>query len=325
MGYAMVKRIYSIEEEMDILESIEERGEVPIKYDYFGIGSKRWIDIAKSRLREDTKAINILERILLTQKASTIFDSLSLYGYNNFNLIDLGCGDGSPLYPIFQYLRYSRPRAAIRYNPIDISPDMLRASSTNVKQGFRVYGGQNKFDLDKGNFSNLTSKLNRTGFGNLFTFLGSTLGNMPDMRRVLVNVRESMGKDDYFLVGVELVNPKEIGKMMHDYYDVHYVYDLLFTTLEHFGIRKSLGEYRIGFNRKRSQVEAYFTPDKDIHFAIAGKQATLKKGKSLLLARSVKFTVTGLTDLFSKVGFRVEILSTSRENNYAIILVQPHL
>jgi uncharacterized SAM-dependent methyltransferase len=325
MGYAMVKRIYSLEEERDILKSITELGEVPTKYDYFGIGSKRWINIAKSRLKEDTKAINILERILLTQKAGAIFDSLSLYGYKNFNLIDLGCGDGSPLYPIFQYLRYSKPRAVIRYNPIDISPDMLREASRNIKDGFGAYGEQNKFDLDKGNFADITSRISKQGFGNLFMFLGSTLGNMPDMHKVLVNIKESMGINDYFLVGVELVNPKEIGRMMRDYYNVHPVYDLLFTTLEHFRVKKATGEYRIGFNYERSQVEAYFTPDRDLRIEIAGKQAALRKGRSILLARSFKFTAPGLADLFSRAGFRIEIFSTSRENNYAIILVQPAL
>ncbi len=306
-----------------MLSSIEKSRMMPTKYAYFGIGAKRWINIARSRLNASGKGINILERVLLTQKAGSIFDALGFYGYRNFSLMDLGCGDGSPLYPLLHYLRNELPKSGVRYNPIDISPDMLHAASKNVSEGFSAFGKQNKWDFDKGPFRHLTKKLEKPRFGNLYLFLGSTFGNMPDLHRTLVNIRESMGANDYLLLGVEQIVPGEIGGMLRDYYKIRDVFDLLFTPFQFFGLRHSDGEFRVTFNREKSQVEVHFTPDKELRLQTLSGKATLKKGKPIMLARSVKFTSERLAGLFSEAGFRTEMLTTSRDNNYALVLVQP--
>jgi len=317
------ERIYSLEEQKDMLHNLEKKGLMPTKYAYFGMGAKRWIKIANSRLNARGKGINILERVLLTQKARDIFESLAAYGHRNFNLVDLGCGDGSPLYPLLRYLRTQMPKAGIRYNPIDISPDMLQASSKNIGDGFGAFGSKSKWDFEKGSFRQITKTLEKPNFGNLYLFLGSTFGNMPDLNQALLNIRKSMGKDDYLLLGVEKVVPSEIGGMLRDYYSVREIYDLLFTPLELFGLKYSSGEYKIGFNRELSQVECYFTPDRNLLFSTLAGKRVLQKGKQILLARSVKFTSAHIAELFDEAGFRIELLTTSREDNYALILAQP--
>ncbi len=317
------ERIYSLEEQKDMLYNLEKHHTMPTKYVYFGIGAQRWIRVAESRLDPKGKGINILERMLLVEKSRSIIGSLAAYGYENFNLIDMGCGDGSPLYPILRYLKKEMPKSGLRYNPIDISPDMLSAASKNVGKGFAVFGKQNKWDFDKGNFRHITKTLEKPGFGNLYFFLGSTFGNMPNLHQTLVNIRESMSKDDYLLLGVEQIVPQEIGGMLRDYYDTRTIYDTLFTSFEFFGLRPSTGEFRIEFNRKLSQVEGYFTPDRDLLFTTAAGKTTLKKGVSIMLMRSVKFTSERLADLLANAGFRIELLTTSRKDNYALILVQP--
>jgi uncharacterized SAM-dependent methyltransferase len=319
-----VAGIYSPEQEKEISYFLEKLHKSPMKYNYFGMGAKRWLHYAETaKSQTASKGIHILERILITQKIATIFDSLSAYGYRNFNIIDIGVGDGSPAYPVFRYLQYNKPRAKLRYNAIDISPDMLKAAARNIKETFKVYGEHYLFDVESGDFAHITRKLKQPAYGNLFMFLGSTFGNMLDMHQVLVNIRKSMTHSDYFLLGVELANPKEEGKMLRDYYMAQQAYDLVFTVLEYFGARRTDGEYRVSFNKRLSQVEAYFTPDKDIKLTIAGKQTLLKKREKTMLVWSVKFTPKMLVDLLSDVGYRIEMLTTSYENNYALVLAQP--
>lgn len=316
--------VYSLEQEKEIAYFLEKLHKSPMKYNYFGMGAKRWFHYAETaKSQTASKGIHILERILITQKVATIFDSLSAYGYRNFNIIDIGVGDGSPAYPIFRYLQYSKPRAKLRYNAIDISPDMLKAASRNIKETFKVYGEHYLFDIESGDLFGITRKLRQPAYGTLFMFLGSTFGNMLDMRQTLINIRKSMAQGDYFLLGVELFNPKEEGKMLRDYYMAREAYDLVFTVLEHFGTRRTDGEYRVSFNKKLSQVEAYFTPDRDIKLVIAGKYITLRMEEKIMLVWSVKFTPKMLVDLLSDAGYRIEMLTTSYENNYALVLAQP--
>ncbi len=318
--------IYSPEQEKEIAYSLQKLHYSPVKYSYFGKGVARWFNyVARAKAQTGAKEIHVLENILVLQKVGTFFDSLSAYGYRNFNIIDIGVGDGSPAYPIFQYLQYSKPRAGLRYNAIDISPDMLHAASKNIKEGFKVYGEHNLFDIESGGFAHITKGLRRAGYGNLFMFLGSTLGNMVDMHQVMVNIRKSMAENDYFLLGVELFNPKELGKVIREYYAAQAAFDLTFTALEYFGARRIDGEYRSSFNQKLSRVEGYFTPDKDIKLKIAGRQLILKKGERIMLFRSVKFTPARLVGLLSEAGYRIEMLTTSYENNYALVLAQPVL
>lgn len=317
--------VYSLEEQRDMRWWLENKHEMPTKYMYFGIGSKRWIAITRRRLLEDPQGLGIhmLERVLITKKINTIIDSLSAYGYKNYNIIDFGCGDGSPTYPIFQYLKNSKPNAKLKYNPIDISVAMLEAASKNIREAFRVNGEKNKWDLDMGNFAHITKKLRRPNFGDLYLFLGATIVNMPDIKQDLIHFRESMQQDDYFLFGAELLKESDIGTIMKEFYNVGEVFDIEMTPFEYLGARRSHFAFRTIFNREKSQIEGYVIPDRDIKIKLAGKESVLEKDQQIMTYRSVRFTTERLTGLFEKAGFRLELFTTSRDNKYAIVLTQP--
>ena len=317
------EKIYSPEEQQDILYNLKENRLMPTKYIYFDFGALKWIKIARSRLNAQGKGINILERIMLTQKARAIFDCLPRQNYRNFNLIDLGCGDGSPTYPLLRHLKQEFPNSQVRYNPIDISSDMLSIASKNIGRGFEAFGKINRWDFERGPFKEITKKLYSPNFGNLYMFLGSTFGNMPDLNQTLVNIRKSMNDVDFLLLGVELLVESEVGTMLREYYDIRDIYDLLFTSLEFFGLKRSSGEFRITFNKKLSQVECYYIPTKDKTLTTSAGKILLQKAKAILLARSVKFTPAMISEIASHAGFRIELLTTSNGNNYALVLLQP--
>ncbi len=324
--------VYTPEQEEEIAYSLEKLHYSPIKYCYCGdLGVKHWFQYEKlAKTQTGSKGIHILEKILLTQKADTIFNSLFAYGYENINIIDIGVGDSTPTYPIFQYLQHKRPNAKLRYNGIDISSAMLHIGPKNVASGFKVYGRHHLWDIESRNFSHITKKLKErprygTPFGNLFMFLGSVFGNMMDKHQTLVNIRESMGPTDYFILGVEMIGATEQRpyEAMRDYYNIPSGYDLGFTVLEYFGARHSYGKYSVIYNKEQSRLEAYFTPNRSVPLKIAGKEIVLKKGDPIKLFNSTKFTQTMIADLLSRAGFRIEMMTTYPDSTYALILAQP--
>ncbi|MCL5430539.1 MAG: L-histidine N(alpha)-methyltransferase [Candidatus Marsarchaeota archaeon] len=319
-----VGSVYSRDEQIDMLWWLKNKREMPTKYMYFGVGSKRWIRYTSRRFTEDSsKSIHMLERVLITKKVSSIFDSLAAYGYKNYNIIDFGCGDGSPTYPIFQYLKTNRPKAVLKYNPIDISTDMLDFASKNVKRGFSVTGERNKWDLDAGSFAHITKTLRKPNMGDLYLFLGSTICNMPDIRQDLVHFRESMQQDDYLLLGAELLKEEDMGTIMKEFYSANEIFDLIMTPFEYLNARRSNFTYRVIFNKERAQLEGYLIPERNLKVRLADKEFTLEKGEPIMSYRSVRFTTERLVSLFYKAGFRIEMFTTSRDNKYALILAQP--
>ena len=60
-----------------------------------------------------------------------------------------------------------------------------------------------------------------------------------------------------------------------------------------------------------------------IEVQVSSEKFTLEKDESILLARSIKFTEYAVTKLFSDVGFRTELLTTSEDRGYILTMVQP--
>lgn len=328
MGASRGERIYSLDEQQDMIKNINENEYLPLKYNYFGYGTKRWIRFTERWLNiwkadPGARGIHVFERNLVMDMAKSIFDALPPNRYKNLNLIDLGCGDGSPMYPVIRYIQMTMPKAKIRYNPIDLSHGMLKASSRNIARDFKVFGKQNKWDLERGSFEKITKGLNAPNFGNLYLFLGATFGNMYDTVKVLSDIRKSMLSEDYLLLAVELVVEKQIGQMVQEYYGIREIYDLLFTTFESFGLKRSSGAFRVTFNRELNRIEEYYIPERDINFKTRAGKIILEKDKPILLAISIKFTTNMFVEIIQKAGFGIQLLTTSEGENYAIALLRP--
>ena len=131
-----------------------------------------------------------------------------------------------------------------------------------------------------------------------------------------------MTSEDYLVVGAELVNLAKINKLL-DHYIWKDVSDLVFSVLDYYGVKKTRGKHEAKFNYDLNQVEITFKFNKDTRFEIGEEKIILEKDDELLLAVSVKFTDWSFTKLFSDIGFRIEILTSSAEKGYALAMCQP--
>jgi len=304
-------------QEFELVTSIKGRGEIPLKFAYLGDGAKNWDSVAKHRSAGE--GINTTEAILLKKKIKTFLDSYKTD--KKINVIDIGCGNGIPVYPILEELE--KQDIDYKYVPIDISKELLDLAIKNVKLKFKNADCESfQLDFELGNFSDIVYELKKDDSVNLLLFLGSTLGNHSDRSRVLTNFRDSMTSDDFMIIGVELTNISKINKII-PHYSEKINGDFLYSIPEKMGINRKDTIYDVSWNDKLNRIEVKMILKNDINVKIGSEKFKLEKDEQILIGISAKFTEWTITKLFSDVGFRTELLTTTEDRGYIFSIVQP--
>ncbi|MFA5992722.1 MAG: L-histidine N(alpha)-methyltransferase [Candidatus Pacearchaeota archaeon] len=309
--------LFTKRQESELITALKGRGEIPLKFVYLGEGAKKWAVVTKNRL--ESGGINSIETTLLKKRALEFINTFS--NFKEVNIVDIGCGDGTPCIPIIEKLK--EKNIPFTYVPIDISKEMLDLAVETVTTRFK--GTKCKpfqLDFELGQFSDIIYNLKKEGSVNLMMFLGSTLGNFSDRSRVLTNFRDSMTSDDFLIVGVELTNFAKIDKVL-THYKGKVPEDLLYAIPEIIGMKKSDTEYSVSWNERESQVECFAILKKNVNVHIGSEKFLLEKGERILLCRSVKFTEWVITKLLSDTGFRTELLTTAPDRGYILSMIQP--
>ena len=305
-------------QEAELVTAIQGRGEVPLKFAYLGEGAKNWDSIAKER-SGTSGGINSIEAQLLHKRLDDFISTLN--GEKGINIVDIGCGNGIPAIPVLQ--RLSDKNIPFTYVPMDISQEMLDLAVETIKSNFpNAICKPFEMDFELGQFSDVMYDIKKDGSVNLMLFLGSTLGNHSDLSRVLTNFRDSMTSKDYLIVGVELTNLAKVNKIIPHYENLA-AKSLVSYTLKYLNVPDKSFEYEVLWNDKFSQIEMRAILNQDVKAEIGGDTFVLEKDESILLAKSIKFTEYAITKLFSDVGFRTELLTTSEDRGYVLTMVQP--
>lgn len=308
--------MFTKKQEFELLTAIKGRGEIPLKFAYLGEGAYNWVAIAQERAKKG--GINLIERKLLSSRTEDFLRNYA--GVNQVNVIDIGCGDGTPAYPILEKL--NEKKIKFNYVPVDISEEMLNLAEKKVKKDFKVDSNKILLDLDSGQFSDKIYSLRKEGTANLLLFLGSTLGNFSDMNRVLSNILESMSSEDYLILGMEMTNLVKAEQLVP-----HYTADIVLNFLKFIpnkiGFNNSNSEMVVNWNANENRIEVKLKLKKDVLVKVGSESFTLKKDELILLARSAKFTEWTFTKLLSDAGFRTELLTTSEDRGYTLSMIQP--
>jgi len=303
-------------QEFELITSISGRGEIPLKFAYIGTGAKNWD--AYSRMVAK-KGIHQMEQELLDKR---LIDFLRSFSGKKLNIMDLGCGNGTSVLPIIEVAQ--KQGFEVRYSPIDISQELLNLAEKTVHERFpKIEIIKKEADFEAGNLSDFTYSLTKGGYSNLFIFFGNTIGNFSDPNRVLSNFRDSMGLDDYMLIGTELENLSKTNLILENYRGNPLVAALLMNVPKEIGITEKDCDYEITWNDKEQQVEIRITMKNDTTLKTGTETITMHKYEQILLARSKKYTENTITSLLSGAGFRNELLTTDKERSYVLTLVQP--
>jgi uncharacterized SAM-dependent methyltransferase len=192
----------------EIITNLEINREIPHKYTYFKKGAETWEDYASRSFDENlTNTVTNTDEILNTDLEYYLKQAKQ---GQKVNIIDIGVGDATTVKRFVE--KIYKAGKLNKYIAVDISPEMLEIAKKNVLSWF---GEDFPFatavkDITRDSIDDLLffdSEYNK----NLILFVGSTIENERNQLKILLNIQNSLSKDDLFLVGHTLDSDKAKG------------------------------------------------------------------------------------------------------------------
>jgi uncharacterized SAM-dependent methyltransferase len=236
---------------------------------------------------------------------------LSQMKAKTYNIIDIGCGNGTKASLFIGELSKS---LNIRYCPVDISSYMVKKASQTIRElkiGDVLEFSWNISDFE--NLDNVTSLFRDYSYKHhLMLFLGNTMSNFSH-NNILETIKKSMKKGDFLLIGNGITNDFD-ENLLKSYHNKSMI-DFLIQPLELVGFKKNELEYNVRF--VNSRVEMYFTLLKDKTIKHLGKTIDFKKGDNFLIGISYKYTKNDFKKILSNFFRKMKII-TDENQTYAL-------
>lgn len=298
-------------QEAELLTALIGRREIPLKFQYFGEGADRYSSFQHPKEYGGESELDIL-----SDNQSKI---LNLAGSKQFNLLDLGCGDGKKA----AFFISQMGQQIKGYFALDLSKRMIEICSQIMEL---TYPGLEKEsfqdDFEQGNVAKATYYLHRRyQNSNLILFLGNTIGNISDAHRVLVNIAESMTENDLLIVGLAYHNTKHLPISV---YNQPPTIEVMWTVPEKIGIKRSDASILWTYNKNRRQLECHLEFLKDWSQNFSSTLLRFPKGQGIRLAISRRFTKDDIFTLFANAGFKIEALLIDKDKNNALVICKLH-
>jgi dimethylhistidine N-methyltransferase len=270
--------------------------------------------------------ITTLDEYYLTRTESeildTIKDKMSAYVRNNYSLIEFGSGSATKTRKLLEAL--AQMQDLIEYYPIDIS-DILKESSLNLQKHYLNLRITGIIDHYEGGLDFVRYIEQRK----LVVFLGSSFGNFDGKGAIefLRKIRASMKKDDYLLLGLDLIKNKDILERAYDDSEgitAEFNLNLLARINEEFIGNFDLKnfEHVSFFNEKQKRIEMHIRSkiDQEITLLRAGVTIKFKKGEMILTEYSHKYTIDQICSLAKKSGLIVKEIWKDKKEYFALAL-----
>lgn len=196
----------------EIITNLEINKEISHKYTYFNEGAEIWKSYADRSFDENlTNTVTNTDEILNTDLEYYLKQAKQ---GQKVNIIDIGVGDATTVKRFIE--KIYKAGKLNKYIAVDISPEMLEIAEKNVRTWF---GPEFPLatavkDITRDSIDDLLffeSEYNK----NLILFVGSTIENERNQLKILLNIQNSLSKEDLFLVGHTLDSNK--AKMYFDY------------------------------------------------------------------------------------------------------------
>ena len=245
-------------------------------------------------------------------------DIAKLINSNNFNLIELGSGDGCKTRILIEH--FLNQKLNFHYFPIDISNGAVTNLVRTLEQdhsdtSLKVTG------LTGDYFEGLKTIIQDDSKQNLVLFLGVTLNNMDSdaAQSFLKSLKDSLGPKDYLLTGFDLMkNPKLLYSAYNNELFEEFNLHLLDRLNQDLGANFNKENFvqQGQYNPTTRAVESYLysTRDQTVHIKALNKDFHFKAWEAMQTEQSFKFTLEEMENLAVKNGFEVvEHLIDSRK------------
>jgi uncharacterized SAM-dependent methyltransferase len=321
-------KLYSRQQILDIIASIEKYREVPLQYAYFDGGADNWDEYVHKLLNQGVPntLTGTVELLKLAQDAIANFTNQHKY----INVIDLGVGNAMPVCGLLNSL-LTQGRLQ-RYVAIDNSPSILEMAERNIKEWF---DGQVGFeghvrDILTDRFDDLVAADSFDGSDtvNLVLLLGGTLSNLRDPDHTLQLIHRSMGPKDLLLFTRKLDTPQA-----RTYFDIHpdrgdiaklpplfkMLPDLLNIDESFYDVDETFDpDTRSRYTRIQLEVTLSIV----FKFSSQERTVTIDQGEELLLWRARHQNTFDVISQFDQNNFELLHANKTRNNEYILLLYE---
>ncbi len=286
---------------------------IPSVYFYDETGSKLFEEI--TRLPEYYPPEK--ESYILKNIASEINGELK-----HIDLVELGSGDCTKISILLQAV-HPTSRKTIRYLPFDVSRNAIEKSAKMLLNKFpniQIYGIVANFETQLHHIPHERKRI--------FCFFGSTIGNMTknQSRKFLLNLSGSMETGDIFLLGVDMVKPKNIiERAYNDRQNVTAEFNLNILKAANRYAETNFDpddfEHVAFYNEEHSRIEMHLKAKEDVEINSPYLEPNifLKKGETIHTENSHKYNKAAIHELAEIGGFDIQKIFADKDEWFSVI------
>ncbi|MEM7727392.1 MAG: L-histidine N(alpha)-methyltransferase [Cyanobacteria bacterium P01_A01_bin.45] len=303
----------------DVVEAFKKRPKLlPAKYLYDDRGSELFEQICELPEYYSTRT----EAEILKKNAHEIARITGAA-----ELVELGSGSSTKTRILID--AYSNLGGKLRYLPVDVSGGILETSARGLLDDFPYLQVHALVGTYESALSNLPPLELPT---RMISFLGSTIGNLPDAEfdAFLHLVKNSLQSGEYFLLGADLQKPKHIVEPAYnDSQGVTAAFSL--NLLDHLNWRfdgnfdKDKFEFWSFYNEAENQIEMHIRSLKSQSFELRvldNLKVDFEEGETIRTEISRKFNLDSLKEQLKVRGFTTAQAWTDSKDWFSLILLQ---
>lgn len=237
---------------------------------------------------------------------------IQMCGEKSFNLIDMGCGDGSKAKV---FLTSIKDNKKVRYCPVSPNKNLVELSLKNIKKvrfsNVKDYGPYvSTFDsLDEVAGLMRNKKYQK----NIILLFGSILASF-EIHNYLFDLSRVMFRGDCLIIGNAI---REGERLAHLENYKHPLFNQwLIHTMKELGFKENEIKYNARF--ANSRVECYYKVNVNKKIKHKGKTIEINRGDEVIVAILYKYFDNELREICKRYFSEVD-LEKDKENEYALI------
>ena len=318
--------IFSQEEVLGIIQALEVRREIPLKYSYKGRGAQIWDNFYQKYIIPRWYRTSNVEIDLLKQNFEYI--NSNTQNCQKVNIIDVGAGNS---YPVKEFVRRFNKLGKIhKYVALDISEELLNLSQTNFQKWFpQIEFASSTIDIENSSIPEVLLKNQANSEtddnANIILHLGVTIGNHQNRTRVLKNFRDSMVKNDILVFTIETgSNSDWDGKVRGGCkYHAEQVYQWIKNN---FGIKSEDCELVRKYDLETDSIVANLKIHHSytLNFTCMGinKNIDISEGEEITIWRHHKYEIPELMQEIERCGLQLVHSSTDKYLSHVMVFCQ---
>ncbi len=271
--------IYNEEEIIEMLNDLEFKKQINLKYSYKNGGATYWNNRYLSGVSPIQKTTKDLTDSIINDLDYLVSDQKKV------NLIDLGPGNGYPVKTIIE--DFNNKNLINKYIPIDVSPEILEITKSNIKNWFPDLDIRDYcLDIESSRFGKvfLENKSLTKNIPNIVLYIGNTIANHDDSVRVIKNLADGLTDNDVIIMTYTLdsnATRSTLNYAKNLDADKHHTW-----LLELFGIDVEKCQTKVEYLAEKKVKIKYLILDKDYRISINlfGEEKVLElKNKELIV------------------------------------------